>query len=259
MGLIRPSSGSLRLFDKELGAGYEEALRKTGAIVETPAFYPHMTGRANLEYFQGLSGQRDRGQVERLLRLVALTERAHTKFNTYSLGMKQRLGIAYALLGEPALVLLDEPTNGLDPAGMAEMRGLVRDLAKSGRTVIISSHLLHEVEQICDYVAIMQRGKLVAQSRVADLAGAATRVHVTTNNDRRALEILRASGIAATTEESVLVVQTRPEKAWEITKALAEGQVYVTSMVPQGGSLESFFLEVTGDRPAKPAEKGPTH
>ena len=138
-------------------------MRRVGAIIESPAFYPHLSGRDNLRYFQGISRRGGRDEVDRLLDMVGLTERAGSEFRTYSLGMKQRLGLGYALLGDPELLILDEPTNGMDPAGMAEVRELIRNLGNSGYTVLLSSHLLREVQEVCDSVGILTRGKLIAR------------------------------------------------------------------------------------------------
>ena len=153
LGLVRPTSGTIRLFGGDTTDTRLEDLWRVGAIVEAPAFYPYLSGRANLLYFQGISLRGIRNDVERLLDLVSLSSRADSKFSTYSRGMKQRLGIACALLGDPELPVLDEPTSGLDPAGMAEVRDLIRELGVEGRTVLVSSHLLNEVEQVCDSVA----------------------------------------------------------------------------------------------------------
>ena len=166
LGLIRPTSGGIWLFEDPVEGVRPQALRRIGAIVEEPSFYPYLSGRNNLRYFQGICGDASSQDVDRLLELVGLSERANSKFNTYSMGMKQRLGIAYALLGDPEVLFFDEPTNGLDPAGMNEVRSLIRRLGSSGSTVLLSSHLLYEVEQVCDSVAILSRGRLVAQGNV---------------------------------------------------------------------------------------------
>lgn len=167
LGLVKPTSGRFRLLDA--GLSHQEALRRTGAIVETPCFYPYLSGRDNLAYFQGISGKRNREELNELLERVGLADRANDRFRTYSQGMKQRLGLAYVLLGDPEILFLDEPTNGMDPAGMAEIRELIRSLGTGGRTVLLSSHLLHEVEQVCDSVAILSRGRLVVQGGIEDL------------------------------------------------------------------------------------------
>ena len=146
LGLVHPTSGEARIFGDP--ARHPATLRRVGAMVETPTFYPYLSGRANLRYFQGVSGQSTPAEVDRLLDMVDLGKRADSKFGGYSLGMKQRLGVACALLGDPELVFLDEPTNGLDPAGMREFRELIRELGRGGKTVFVSSHLLNEVEQM---------------------------------------------------------------------------------------------------------------
>ena len=192
LGLVKPTTGSFTLFDTDTPR--EDALRRVGAIVETPAFYPYLSGRANLAYFQGITGRGDHKEVDSLLEKVGLADRADSRFRTYSLGMKQRLGLAYALLGDPELLFLDEPTNGMDPAGMAEVRDLIRGLATGGRTVLLSSHLLHEVEQVCDYVAILSKGRLITQGAVADLVHAqgGERVRLRTTDNGKAAAVLSA-------------------------------------------------------------------
>ena len=246
LGLVAPTDGDIRLFGGEPGVR-DEDLHRIGAIVETPSFYPYLSGRDNLRYFQGVSGRREEGEVDRLLDLVELTSSAKRRFSTYSLGMKQRLGVAYALLGNPDLVFLDEPTNGLDPAGVAEVRDLVKSLGQSGRTVILSSHMLAEVEQVCERVAIISRGKLITQGVVADLVRSQGLVRVrTTDNDRaaRALEALPTVH-EVRADADALVVGTDDEP-WMITRALAEQGVYVAEMALVQTTLEQFFLEVTG-------------
>ena len=192
LGLIRPTSGTIRLFGDVAEGVHPDALRRIGAIVEEPSFYPYLSGRNNLRYFQGIGGNGSSDEVDRLLELVGLSERASSKFHTYSMGMKQRLGIAYALLGNPEVLFLDEPTNGLDPAGMAEVRSLIREVASSGRTVLLSSHLLHEVEQVCDSVAILSRGRLIAQGRVQELLKGQGAVRLATTDDAQAVGVLSA-------------------------------------------------------------------
>lgn len=249
LGLVRPTSGTFRLLGRDADSGRQEALRHIGAIVESPAFYPYLSGRMNLRYFQGIIGRRDSADVERLLDLVGLSSRAHSKVSTYSLGMKQRLGIAYALLGAPDLLFLDEPTNGLDPAGMAEVRDLIRQLSTEGRTVLLSSHLLHEVEQVCDRVAILSRGRLIAQGAIRDLLRRRGAVRFSTTDDTKAAAIVSALPwvTAVTTEDGYLTAQVPPDRSWEISKALAQEGVSVKEMSPVQDSLERYFLEVTGD------------
>jgi ABC-2 type transport system ATP-binding protein len=248
LGLVRPTAGSVRLFGQEFGLGRSTSpLKRVGAIVETPAFYPYLSGKANLRYFQAISGRGSRADLDRLLDLVELSGRADSRYDTYSLGMKQRLGIAYALLGDPELLFLDEPTNGLDPAGMAEVRELIRRLGAGGRTIVLSSHLLAEVEHVCERVAILARGRLLTSGRVEDLLKSRGAVRLRTTDDPRARTLLAARDWVAGVreEDGYLVVETEPERSAAITKALADEDVFVTEMAPQQVSLERFFLEVT--------------
>src|SRR5215217_7837380 len=167
-GLIAPTSGTVRVLG---GApGQAQVLARTGSMIESPAFYPYLSGLDNLRLLAEYGGV-PRPRIQQVLRLVDLADRARDRFSTYSLGMKQRLGVAAALLKDPELVILDEPTNGLDPAGMRDMRALLRRLSGEGRTVVLSSHLLGEVEQVCDRVAVISSGRLVVESSVGELLG----------------------------------------------------------------------------------------
>ena len=257
LGLLAPTSGSVRLFGHDVQRGREHLLLRVGAIVEAPGFFPYLSGRDNLLYFQGITGRSDPGEVRRLLELVGLGPRATSKFSTYSTGMKQRLGVAYALLGDPELVVLDEPTNGLDPAGIAEMRVLIRDLGAKGRTVILSSHLLHEVEQTCDHVAILSKGRLITQGRVNDLVAGHGEVLLRTTDNAKAKAVLETlEWVTAVTErDGDLLATAPPGRSWEITAALAQAGVYVGEMSATRPSLEQYFLEITGDGP--PPAQGP--
>ena len=249
LGLVRPTSGRFSLFGSS--DRHDEALGRIGAIVETPSFYPYLTGRQNLAYFQGISGRGGPSEIDVLLDRVGLASRADSRFQTYSLGMKQRLGLAYALLGDPELLFLDEPTNGMDPEGMAEIRELIRSLGAGDRTVLLSSHLLHEVEQVCDSVTILSKGRLIAQGTVADLLHSRGReqVRMKTTDDGRAREILSALEWVedVTAKEGSLLVEVSPERSWELTAALSRQEVYVSEVAPVQASLEEYFLEVTGD------------
>ena len=245
LGLIAPTGGTVRLFGGSPGVRRED-LYRVGAIVETPSFYPYLSGRDNLRYFQGISGRRIAGEVERLLDLVELTASAGRPFSTYSLGMKQRLGIAYALLGDPELVFFDEPTNGLDPAGVAEVRALIKTLGHSGRTVILSSHMLAEVEHVCDRVAIISRGRLLTEGLVADLLRSRGLVRIHTTDDEAAARVLATLPSVSDVRgsEGMLLVHTEDEP-WTLTRMLAAQGVYVGQMMPVQTTLEQFFLEVT--------------
>jgi ABC-type multidrug transport system ATPase subunit len=255
LGLVHPTSGDARIFGDP--ARHPATLRRVGAMVETPTFYPYLTGRANLRYFQGIGRRGAPADVDRLLDLVDLGKRADSKYATYSLGMKQRLGIACALLGDPELVFLDEPTNGLDPAGVVEVRELIRDLGKEGRTVILSSHLLAETELVCDNVAVLSRGKLIAQGSIQELLRQHDGFRLRTTDDAKARAALADMNWVQHTEhrDGGLMVTAPPARAWEISRALAERDVYVNELMPVHRSLEEFFMEITGTDPTTGKEK----
>lgn len=255
LGLVHPTSGEARIFGDP--ARHPATLRRVGAMVETPTFYPYLSGRANLRYFQGVGRRGSSSDVDRLLELVDLEKRADSKYATYSLGMKQRLGIACALLGDPELVFLDEPTNGLDPAGVVEVRELIRQLGKDRRTVILSSHLLAETELVCDNVAVLSRGRLIAQGTIQELLRQHDSLRVRTTDDATARATLAAIRWIEHVEhrDGSLVVTAPPDRAWEITRALAETGVYVSELVPVHRSLEEFFMEITGTDPTTGKER----
>ena len=250
LGLLRPTSGTFSLFGSAYG--HEESLRRVGAIIESPSFYPYLSGLQNLKYYQIISGGGSEEELESLIDRVGLAGRGDDLFRTYSLGMKQRLGIAYALLGDPDLVFLDEPTNGLDPEGMIEVRELIRSLGDGNRTVLLSSHLLHEVEQVCDSVTIISKGRLVAQGEVSQLVATAgsEQVRTKTTDNSKARQILLALDWVedVVTYEDSLLVTAPIERSSDLTAALAVSKVYVAEMMPVRRSLEEYFLEVTGHR-----------
>jgi ABC-2 type transport system ATP-binding protein len=254
LGLVKPSAGGFRLLDHE--GARPAVLKRVGAMVETPAFYPFLSGRDNLRFFQGLHGKGSPGEIDALLRRVELLPRANARFSTYSQGMKQRLGIAYALLGDPELMFLDEPTNGLDPAGVAEVRHFIADLGSGGRTVVLSSHILHEVEMVCERVAILAKGRLIAQGRVHDLLRQRDGLRVATTDDSAAATALATLPWVGQVQADAdgLVVTAPIERAAEISRALAEAGIYLRSMTPMTVSLEQYFLEVTGDKAAPAPE-----
>ncbi len=259
LGLIRRDAGSVRLLGREIDGGAEEVVRGVGATMETPAFYPYLSGRDNLRYFQGIIGRDEPAEVDRLLELVGLTARAGSRFQTYSLGMKHRLGVAYALLGDPQLLLLDEPTNGLDPAGMAEVRQLIRRLGDGTRTVVLASHLLNEVEQVCDRVGILSRGRLIAHGGVAELIGRQDRLRLRTTDDSRAAALLGGLDFVGSVvaDEAGLVVAAPGDHAAGISAALAAQGIHVAELRSLDTSLEEYFLQVTeGEAPPSPGEHG---
>ena len=243
LGLVRPTSGSARV----LGAapGSPEGLARTGALIETPTFYPFLSGRDNLRVLARHAGVSE-ARIEPALDEVELIPRGGDRFRTYSLGMKQRLGIAAALLKDPELLVLDEPTNGMDPAGMAEMRTFIRDLGRGNRTVLLSSHLMSEVEQICDRVGVISRGSLVGEGTVDELRG---REGLWVRAEPRASAERLLAGLRGVEQveasDSGLRVSADPAAAATIVRALVEAGIEVSEIRPERASLEQVFLELT--------------
>jgi ABC-2 type transport system ATP-binding protein len=224
-------------------------IRRVGSIVETPLLYPRFSGRVNLELLGRLYGIRRAGALAALER-VGLADRADDQVRTYSLGMRQRLGIAAALMKDPELLILDEPANGLDPAGIKEVRDLVRRLGGEGRTVFVSSHQLPEVQQMCDRVAILSRGRCVATGPVAEVLsrGRAEALIVQVPDPTAALAALSAAGFDARIEPDHIRVATPADEAGRVTECLAREGIYLTELRAEEVSLEEVFLELTEDR-----------
>ena len=245
LGLIKPSSGRARVLDESPGS--PASLSRVGALVESPAFYPYLSGRDNLRVMARYSGV-SKARIGEVLDQVELSGRAKDKYKKYSLGMKQRLGVAAALLKDPDLLILDEPTNGLDPKGMADMRDLIRGLGTGERTVLLSSHLLGEVEQICDRVGVIQKGELVAEGTVKELQGAAGLL-VKAEPVEEAVKIAeRLAGVEEVQQtDGKLRLTTDPEKAAEINAKLVEAGLRVSELRPAEQSLEDVFLQLTGE------------
>ncbi len=245
-GLIRPTSGEARV----LGAPLAQRLsvgRRVGALVEAPAFYPHLTGWQNLRLLSSLSGGVPRRSLERALRTVGLTEAAHRRVNTYSHGMRQRLGIAQALVPRPELLILDEPASGLDPEGLAEVRELMRRLREDEITIFLSSHLLHEVEALCTHVAVISRGRIVAEGEVGGvLEGARPGVRIVVEDVERALEVLcEKAGVEATAiDERTIEARNDVFDAADINEMLVRAGVRVQELTPMRRSLESFYMQI---------------
>jgi ABC-2 type transport system ATP-binding protein len=243
LGLVRPTAGRVILNGRTPGAG---SLDGVGALIEGPAFYPYLSGRDNLRVLARHAAMPGR-RVDVVLDLVDLSARAGDRYGTYSLGMKQRLGVAAALLKDPRLLILDEPTNGLDPAGMAEMRTMIRRLGAAGRTVLISSHLLGEVQQICDRVGVISRGRLVREGTVADLRGAADLRVVATPLDRAAACARGLLGPDAVhVVDGGLRLAVGPDRAGEINASLVSAGLTVTELRMVERDLEQAFFELTG-------------
>ncbi len=250
LGLIRTDSGAMRVLGEPVPARLPEIIGGIGALVETPLFFPAFTGRLNLQLLAQTAGL-PATRVEECLELVELRDRASDRFKGYSLGMKQRLGIAAALLKQPRLLILDEPSNGLDPAGIRDVRELVRRLGQDGHTtVFLSSHLLAEVEQVCDHVSILARGRCVATGSVADVlrsrGSGAVRVRVA--DQAAAAQVLRDAGFEVTELDQALTVQAVAAPA-ELTRLLAERGHYLEELTALTPDLESTFLALTeGER-----------
>ncbi len=246
LGLIRPTSGTARVLGCQ--PGDPESLARVGALVESPAFYPYLSGRDNLRVIARYAGV-SKERIEAVLELVELTDRAHDKFAMYSLGMKQRLGVAAAVLKDPELLILDEPTNGLDPAGVADMRDLIRSLGSGERTVLLSSHLLGEVEQICDRVGVISKGRLIAESTVEELRGGAALLVAAKPLDRareRVEQLIGAERVEVL--NGTLRLDADPATAGRINRELVSANVEVTELHPIERTLEEVFLEMTDQR-----------
>jgi len=249
LGLIAPSEGTVRIMGQELVGQQRLVPEHVGAIIENPAFYPYLSGRDNLKAHALAVGGVPDGRIEELLKLVNLGERAKDKFKTYSLGMKQRLGIASTLLTDPALVILDEPTNGLDPAGQREIRAIIPRLADEGHSVLLASHMLHEVEQVSDRVAIIRRGKLVTEGSVDDLLrrGGYIEIAVPGADPKLARQALRPLPQVeqVTVEEGRLIVVAPLESGADLNRALVAQGIYASAITPKRSTLENLFLELT--------------
>ena len=244
LGLIRPSGGTAEVLG--LTPGSPDGLAKTGALVESPAFYPYLSGEGNLKVMARYSGVSNR-RVAEVLETVELSGRAKGRYKKYSLGMKQRLGVAAALLKDPDLLILDEPTNGLDPKGMTDMRALIRRLGTGERTVLLSSHLLSEVEQVCDRVGVIHKGHLISEGAVADLRGGEAllvRAEPLGDAARIAERLEGVEGVER--KDGALRLTTAPERAAEINAKLVSAGLRVSELRPAGRSLEDAFLELTG-------------
>jgi len=245
LGLVRADAGTMTVFGEPVPARLPAVVGRVGAIVESPKFFPAFTGEKNLELLAEAIGA-PRARVGEVLEQTSLGERGRDRFRSYSLGMKQRLAIAATLLKEPDLLIFDEPTNGLDPAGIREIRETMRGLGEQGKTVLVSSHILAEVEQVADTVSIIGHGRLLASGTVADVIGGGTAaaVKVAVDNHEAATRILTASGMTVRPDGRYLLVEGAPDPA-DVTRRLAHQELYVSELVPVRADLESVFLELT--------------
>jgi ABC-2 type transport system ATP-binding protein len=248
LGLITPTEGVVELFGREPLREGAQALEGVAGFVEAPRFYPYMTGRKNLELLAALDGDGASGRIEEVLGVVELGPRGKHRVGGYSHGMRQRLGIAAALLRRPRLLILDEPATGLDPAGMRDMRLLIRRLAEDGITVLLSSHQLPEVQELCDRVAIVDRGKVVYEGALADLrrqGGAGYRLRTT--DDAGALQIVRLQpGIEhAAIGEHGIGLQAQESDVGALSLALARAGIGILALTPELATLEDLFFRLT--------------
>src|SRR6185503_14706716 len=249
LGLIRPTEGSVEVFGRDpMKLGVRKALEGVAGFVEAPRFYPYLSGRKNLRLLADYDGGDARNRIEEMLDVVELRDRAGDKVRGYSHGMRQRLGIAAALIRKPRLLLLDEPTTGLDPGGMRDMRELVRALAGEGITVLLSSHLMVEVEALCNRLAVIQRGQIRFEGGLEELLGRSDgRYRLDTTDQGRALELCRAAaGLRDVSQENGDIrFAAERSAAAALTVDLGRAGVGIHALVPEGATLEELFFELT--------------
>ncbi len=247
LGLAKPTRGTCKVLGEDSWTGLHRVIRKIGSIVEAPAAFPNFSGRRNLELLAGIY-EIPRREVERALEAVGLADRGEDLVKTYSLGMKQRLAIAAALLKDPELLILDEPANGLDPAGIREVRDLLKGLGNDGRTVFVSSHILSEVQHICDHVAILSAGRAVAAGPVADVLarGQSAGMILRVEHEEQAIAALNSAGIAAVRHDGYLRVDIAPADGARVSETLARQGLFPTELKADEVDLETVFMELTG-------------
>jgi len=248
VGLIKPTRGRAEILGYDIQRNYIKAINKVGALVETPQFYEYLSGRENLRILGTMSGGVDDKRIDEILDSVDLLDRGKDKVRKYSHGMKQRLGIAQALLSKPELVILDEPTSGLDPQGMKEIRDLIKNLAEMKQlTIFISSHLLHEVEQICNRVAIINLGKLITQREIGKLfEGEEEIVKVRVSDREEALALLREQDWIESVHlnKQNLEVRIDASKIADMNALLVQNGFKVSALIPERGTLEDYYIKI---------------
>ena len=252
LGLITPTAGSVEVLGHDIATDVTSILPRIGALIETPALYPYMTGRNNLVAVSYALGGVSVQRIDAVLELVGLSQRQNDRVRTYSLGMKQRLGVAIAMLNNPEILVLDEPANGLDPAGIVEMRDLMRLLASQGKTVFISSHVLGEVQQICTRVAIINQGKLVTESSVQDLTRGQGQFIVYVEHAPEALAKIQAQpwGVTARVDPNGVLISPAPEdRGRNLNAFLVQAGFIPDAIMYQSESLEQVFLRLTNTGP----------
>ena len=251
LGLVKSGSGEARIAGKEMNPKNRlEILKETGSLIESPSYYGHLTGRENLEIVRTLKGAPEK-EIDQVLKLVRMERQQNKKAREYSLGMKQRLGLAGALMGRPELLILDEPTNGLDPAGIQEIRELICELPKRmGITVLVSSHLLSEMDQMADYVGIINHGQLIFQDKLDVLhEHSKSKLLLQVMNRTVTLKILESRGVEGrVTEEGILIPGFSDDRTADLVSALAAGGAGLFRVEERQKSLEDIFLSLTGRR-----------
>jgi ABC-2 type transport system ATP-binding protein len=246
LGLVAPSAGQVQIFGQPVTPNQTHPLRRVGSLVGAPALLPYLSGLDNLRLLARLSGDANNGRVAEVIEQVGMGHAAGRKVQGYSTGMKQRIGLAAALLHRPDLIILDEPTNGLDPKGMREVRQLLRDLAADGVTIFLSSHLLYEVEQLCDRVAVLNRGQIVAEGKVADLLGEESAVvKLRVPSPTQAEEALRSLAGVTRLGANGRYLEVSGVSGAAIVRHLAQQDIYPDEVISQQVDLESLFLEMT--------------
>jgi len=247
LGLIAPTSGDVKLFDRDPHADGPRALDGVAGFVEGPRFYPYLSGRKNLRLLGDLDGGTPAARIDEVLDVVELRDRAKDRVGGYSHGMRQRLGIAASLLRQPRLLLLDEPTTGLDPAGMRDMRALVKRLAGEGITILLSSHILAEVEELCNRVAIVRKGRIIYEGRLDELLqSSGGEYRLRTNDQERARALLLAHGVSGLeTIDGELRFRGEASDAEALSIALGRAGIGISSLVPHTATLEELFLGMT--------------
>jgi ABC-2 type transport system ATP-binding protein len=250
LGLIRPTAGRAIAFGSDMAVKPWPTLKRIGAIIESPAFYPYLSGYDNLKAIAMTVGGIPKSRIDEMLELVGLKDRKRDAYKTYSLGMKQRLGIASTLLRDPDLVILDEPTNGLDPAGTREVRELIPQLAREGRSVFLCSHLLHEVQEVSDRVAIVSKGRLVAEGTVDELLGRGQYLRLSSSNNDAVADALKGIDWVTKIERvnGYVRAQAPVAQAAELNQILAGRGLYLSELAPWETELEDVFLELTGTK-----------
>ena len=260
IGLVRADSGQVRMFGRSVPHELPAVVPDVGALIEAPQFFRNFSGRRNLRYLNDVAGLPP-ARVDEVLEMVDLTDRADDLVKGYSLGMRQRLGIAAALLKQPGLLLLDEPSNGLDPAGIRDVRSLLRRLAGEGTTVLLSSHLLAEVEQVCDEVTIVAHGRTIASGPVRDVlsqaSGSGGRLRVRVPDLQAGQRTLALAGLAVAADDGQLLV-TGVDDPSTVTRVLAESGIYLSELTPDRVGLEEAFLLLTDETGHETGQKATT-